>query len=352
MTLLTFLACRSPAPPPPVDPPVDYGAPGPFSVGYTASAITWSGGPQVAPRTNRLAAWFPTDDTAGDSIVYDGLFPAGPEVLGGATPTDRPLPLVVFSHGHQGYAENSSFLAEHFASHGWLVLSPDHTGNTTFDGPERDTAIYWQRPLDLSATLDHAEAEYLLEGPRVVVGHSFGGYTAHATGGARYVADPCPAGPDGTSFCSDYDASDAAVFSAGLGDPRVDALVAMAPGDADLFGDGITELGVPELLMTGGLDPGTGGDEVWALLPHPEDRRVHLPLGGHNVFTDFSGALDPAGAIDPAVGFRIVSTAALAFAEWIARGDPAAGAVLDGSRSFGDDAQVLLPGMEPDGAGG
>lgn len=40
-----------------------------------------------------------------------------------------PFPLIVFSHGNGGLRMQSFFLTEHLASHGYIVVSPDHTGN-------------------------------------------------------------------------------------------------------------------------------------------------------------------------------------------------------------------------------
>jgi hypothetical protein len=95
--------------------------------------------------------------------------------------------------------------------------------------------------------------------------------------------------------------------------------------------------------MTGGLDPSLDGDPIWDALEGPDHRRVHLPLGGHNVFTEFSGALDPPGAMDPEEGFRIVRAYALAFAELHARGDDAGRPILDGELPISDQAELLTP---------
>lgn len=346
-----LLAACGPSTPPvadDVDPVVRFSEPGPYAVGYRVESVTWTeDGLQDEPRTDRLAVWFPTDAESGDPVRYQDLFEA-PGVLGGVEPAAGPHPLVVFSHGHQGYAENSSFLMAHFASHGWWVLAPDHTGNTTFDGSSRETAIYWQRPLDLRAVVDHAEDTLDLAGEIVAIGHSFGGYTAHAFGGAEYTIDTlepaCADGTDSSEFCSTMTADQADRFRAGFGDDRIAALIAMAPGDWRLFAEGLAAIAVPELLMTGGLDPGTDGDPIWVdLEPNGDDLRVHLPTAGHNGFTDFSGALDPPGAIEPEDGFRIVRTYALAFAALHGLDDAAGLPILDGTATVSPLADVVRP---------
>ena len=48
-----------------------------------------------------------------------------------ATPAPGgPFPGVVFSHGMAGHRRQSTFLCTHLASHGFVVASPDHVGNT------------------------------------------------------------------------------------------------------------------------------------------------------------------------------------------------------------------------------
>ncbi|MCA9492383.1 MAG: hypothetical protein KC621_20765, partial [Myxococcales bacterium] len=254
----------------------------------------------------------------------------------------------VFSHGHQGYAENSSFLMEHLASHGWLVLAPDHTDNTLLDGSNRETAIYWERPADISAVIDEAAAIHAVTDQIVVIGHSFGGYTAHALGGATYAIDDllpaCLDGTDTSDFCSTMDETQADRFRGGLADPRIRAVVAMAPGDFRLFGaDGIAAIDRPELLMTGGHDGSStsDGDPAWAALDGADDVRAHLPIAGHQAFTDFSGLVgDPPDSIDPEEGWRIVRTLALAFVELHGRGDDAGLELLDGSIVVSDQVEL------------
>ncbi|MEQ1504643.1 MAG: hypothetical protein ABMB14_20555 [Myxococcota bacterium] len=328
----------------PADPVETLSAPGPYAVGYREESVTWSDPLlDAGTRTLRLAVWFPTDAEAGPPVKYDGVFDA-PGVLGGVDPAAGPHPLAVFSHGHQGFAESSGFLAVHLASHGWWVVSPDHTGNTTFDPPDRETEIYWARPVDLSAVLDHAEQTLELDGTTVAIGHSFGGYTVHGLGGAASAIDAlapgCADGSDGSEFCSTMTDALADRFRAGFGDPRVAAVIAMAPGDYRLYGEGLAAIDVPELLMTGGLDPGTDGDPIWAALDDPDDRRVTLPTAAHNTFTDFAAALDPDGAIDPDEGHRIIGAYALAFAEVHGRLDPFGAGILDGTDPVSDLAAI------------
>src|SRR5690606_16328760 len=109
-------------------------------------------------RTLRVVLWYPTRDASGDSALYAGLLPA-PGAFAGAAPVDDagPLPVVVFSHGNTSFAEQSYFLTEHLASHGFLVAAVDHTGNTFSAGGGVPVEIFHWRPGDLTALLDHLE---------------------------------------------------------------------------------------------------------------------------------------------------------------------------------------------------
>jgi len=300
-------------------------APGPHAVGYREDSAGWTD-PDVGARDLRLAVWWPTDDTSGTEASYwHGAVAAGPGVWADASVAPGAHRVVVFSHGHQGYAENSSFLAEHLASWGFLVVAPDHTGNTALDGSERQTEIYLQRPGDVSAALswalDPADPVRASADPSapVLLGHSFGGYTVFAALGARFdpaALDGCAAATD-DPFCATMTPALTARFAAGLGDPRWAAGVAMAPGDFGRFGDGAGDLGAPMFAIGGGLDPGGDASDYWSALQpaDPAHRWLRIDGAGHQSFTDFSGLLESfEGLIDAEEGFRILDAYVLAAA--------------------------------------
>ncbi|MFN7146913.1 MAG: alpha/beta hydrolase family protein, partial [Myxococcota bacterium] len=257
--LLLLLACTSPADdttdtgtPAEVDLVASLVAPGPHRVGYRQSSVTYTDDVST-DRALRLALWFPTEAEDGDEAAYlDGAIEA-PDVLDDPAPAPGTLPVAVFSHGHLAFAESSSFLAEHLASHGWVVASPDHTGNTTFDPSDRPTEMYLQRPRDLSAVLDALPGELDVDTSAVpALGHSYGGYTVLAMAGATYDAAVIAGCDDGTPFCSTMTPTLAEAFAQGARDPRVVAAVPMAAGDYRLFGaDGIAAIALPVLQMTG-----------------------------------------------------------------------------------------------------
>ena len=322
---------------------------GKYTVGHRQVDVTYTE-PAGEERTLRTSVWYPSHETAGAPAQY--LLTQSKVALEDiAAADDAEFPVVVYSHGHQGYAEASSFLAEHLASHGYYVLAPDHTGNTTFDGGDRETSIYLDRAFDLTAVFDAFEAGELVAAPRwngraAVVGHSFGGYTAYASAGATYdvaaMQAACDAGTGG-DVCSDWDEDWAARFEAGGADARFEGVVSMAPGDYRLFGaPGVATVGVPSLLMTGEFDPERTADgaSYWEGLAPLGGRYVNILGGAHNTFDDVSGSMGDGQTIDPEVGFRIVRTFAFAFVERLF-GSGTYDGILDGSEEVDGAAEVF-----------
>jgi predicted dienelactone hydrolase len=346
-------------------------APGPFGVGYVSATVRYEPADGRGERALRTAVWYPTDATEGAQVRYFGLFRA-PGVLGGVPLTTRDpwngagFPVLAYSHGHLGFAEASGFLAEFFASHGWVVVAPDHTGNTTADASrERETPIYYQRAWDIGAALDWLYAlapgdplgdelgGRLREGV-LLAGHSFGGYTAMGLAGATYAMDElgpaCEAATGPRNFCSTLDDDSAAIFSAGLGDPRVAAVVLMAAGDYGLFGEGIGDIDIPVLHMTSALDEQTtregSGDPIWAALDGPDDLRLDFATGGHHTFAITCalgfGAGDGCGEgyVPFAEAHAVIDAYALTFAYRHVLGEELDADLLSGARSIHADATL------------
>jgi predicted dienelactone hydrolase len=121
------------------------------------------------------------------------------------------LPAVLFSHGFGGCARQSRTLTAALAAHGYLVLAPNHKDagcqrwkgglgarllagmgkpDVPFRDPEKwNDMTYRNRRDDMEALLDyaltHAPYRDAIDPARIaVMGHSLGGYTALAMGGA------------------------------------------------------------------------------------------------------------------------------------------------------------------------
>ena len=332
-------------------------------VGFRTGSHTYSPADGSADRTLRVAYWYPTDDTTGDEVRYLTFIPA-PGVLGGAAPRGGPAPVVVFSHGNTAYAEQSAFFSEFLASRGFLVVAPDHTGNTV--GQPLDVGIFQWRPADISAVIDHLEAlpgdeplAKLMSDKIAVAGHSFGGYTALAVGGAAWDVDAmlayCEAGAIELGGCESLVASEA-IYREGFLDPRVDAVISMAPGIVLVFGGGgIAQMPLPTMLVTGSRDKrtpnATNGDLAWTQLAGSSDNlRLDFASAGHFSFSDACtlpvsiGVGDGCGEgfIDSARVHAAVNAFALAFLRLHLLGDAAGQPLLSGAESIEPDLTLSL----------
>lgn len=118
------------------------------------------------------------------------------------------FPLLIFSHGNGGMRSQSTFWCDHMASHGYIVVAPDHTRNacaTSFDGKvipydnEGRPQAALDRPKDVSFLIDQigqlgADAKSRFFGKVDlenigVAGHSFGGFTAMAVQAVDHRVD-------------------------------------------------------------------------------------------------------------------------------------------------------------------
>ena len=116
--------------------PWDIRARGPYSIGYRADSITYDAAPEDQPRTLKVVVWYPSLQVNGNRIARYmnvvrrlGIWLDVPIVAEGK------MPVLVFSHGNNSIGEQNYFMAEYFASHGWVVVAPNHTHNTVSDTP-------------------------------------------------------------------------------------------------------------------------------------------------------------------------------------------------------------------------
>lgn len=324
--------------------------PGPLDVGFHAESLDYTTA-LGETRTVVFNLWYPTLDPNDvgtryldiweDADVHTDAAPAAPLHDGG-------YPVHVYSHGYQGFGGTSAFLMRHLASHGWVVVAPDHTNNTLTD--HRDplpTAHYVHRPQDISGVLDHlaASADTLLAGTpdvsRVVLsGHSFGAYTTWSAGGAAYdpdaVAERCGGGNLAGGDCTEAEL--AALTGGGLADPRVVGTLPMAGNlDRGWFGDsGERSVSGPVLMMAGSNDD-VGQYAMWDALGDIDYTWVELEGGCHQSF-----ALGQCSTLDVDEGFRIVRAYGLAFSRAVVLGDAGVAGILDGSETVGAAATVQV----------
>jgi predicted dienelactone hydrolase len=173
--------------------------PGPYPVGVTT--VTFEDAARERPL--RTEIWYPAGESARGlppSPIGDFDATLAPLLAGSRVPLvavrdapispDAPFPLVAFSHGNGGIRFQNTFQVERLASHGFVVVAPDHTGNTLLDlGADPMSAL--NRPLDISFLYDTLTAETAESGgpfegwvdtsrPFGVTGHSFGAFTSLA----------------------------------------------------------------------------------------------------------------------------------------------------------------------------
>ena len=240
----------------------------------------------------QVVIWYPALNPTGetDDIVYDwyGLPLAGHAIQDAAPDVqEAPYPLVIFAHGLASSRLATPYLSEQLASRGFIVMSIDFADNQGTVDPIALYSLLFTRPQDISWEIDQAvsltatggKLEGVIDTERIaVVGHSLGGYTALAAGGAqidltwaqRHINEPrvCIKPPElgGINACADtLDHQQALADLAGLdavpdklwpswGDTRVDAIVGLAPA-GELFGpDGVVGVTVPTMLMVGSMD--------------------------------------------------------------------------------------------------
>jgi len=300
--------------------------------------------------------WYPTSAETGEPFKYMGLTGFGAALKDAPVAEADPFPVVVFSHGHAAFAIESLFLAEHLATHGYVVAACEHVGNTfgTYE-PEKLVQGLEDRPLDVSLVLDTLlawnddEAHPLygrLDPARVgMAGHSMGAYTTLVMMGPqvsiqRFVdacREPEAATRQGQWFLCDDLLRSAAVTPPTCdpcrpGDARFKAFLAMTPGFSEAFLPGeIAALQQPVLILGGELDDVTPLDPsvrpFFEQATHPDTRLWTLAGASHNSFSNACALFHTASMgcgpdfIEPERGYELIRTAGAAWFGTYLKGD-------------------------------
>jgi len=213
-------------------------APKSFGIGVT-TLITIGANGRLLP----TEVWYPiAADATGDKAKYmSNLLTSPLGAIRDAAALPGPFPLLAFSHGNGGMRHQSVFLPEAVAQRGYVVVSPDHIGNTltTMNVLLNAVMSFW-RPQDLKAAInrvlepktgDPAWLTGLVDGDKIAVsGHSFGGYTALAVAGMPVTLPPgvkpnCLV-PAQVAACAEMDKLGPPPWS--FADPRVDVAIPLA----------------------------------------------------------------------------------------------------------------------------
>ncbi|NVE95607.1 alpha/beta hydrolase family protein [Altererythrobacter lutimaris] len=237
-----------------------------------------TGGVERADRTLAVRLWYPADASADSenvtyehtmsppamepySLSFEGRAVEGASASGG----EKAYPLVIMSHGFNGWHTQFSNLGEHIASHGYVVASIEHADmplEGVSDFLYSFSKVLVDRSLDqrdvLEALLGEASAGedgaiQLIDPESVaLLGYSMGGYGALATAGADYNYE------SDTFGTVPGEALDV-LREASAQPADVDAVIAFAPwgGQPDnrvWSADTLAQLSVPALIVSGSED--------------------------------------------------------------------------------------------------
>lgn len=225
---LLLLACVQESPLYVVQDPSE---PGPYAVGRLTTTLEDDRG-----GTLTVDVWYPATEADEPTPYSPTVFTGLAEV--GAPRAEGTFPLMAFSHGYGGIRFQSYFFTEWAASHGFVVVAPDHPHNTLFDLDDSyNTEVMVRRPGDVSRAVDWAMAEFDTEDRYLMTGHSFGGWTTLAVAGgeldAAWMQAWCDAEGAG-ALCGQVEPTDEVPDQP---DPRAYGGVAMTPCGWYSFGD-------------------------------------------------------------------------------------------------------------------
>jgi predicted dienelactone hydrolase len=269
------------------------------------------------------------------------------------------FPVVVFSHGLGGSRDGYTYIGEHLASHGYIVIHPTHAGSDTeaVKGEVRDRVRenirprvrdrvrgkggdqpaggflkestsdpdnLRNRPRDVSFVIDQLSKDEKLSPVADiehvgVAGHSFGAYTGFAVAGMTIDVSEDEDGGKSKSF----------------GDPRVKAVVAMSPQGTGAMGitkSSWDKIAVPVLSLTGTKDYGQGERAAaWRREGFDSTKDVAAMLvvirdATHGTFADNAGArlTGAETSKDHDKHIRYVKMVATAYMDAYVRGDRSA----------------------------
>ncbi|MGZ6897073.1 MAG: alpha/beta hydrolase family protein [Acidimicrobiia bacterium] len=256
-----------------------------FPVGHRSTRLV------DAARRDRamdVECWYPAAVSADEAgrAVYEVIPGVGFSAIArtGAPVALGSHPLVVFSHGRSGVRTSYVLLCEGLAARGYVVVAPDHPGDTLLDwmtGSAVDDATNEaQRVADVAFVLDALLADRSSLAPMVsvdddriaVAGHSYGGFTALA------------------------------VVAAETADERVRAVAGLQPFARSLRRSALARIAVPSLLIVGARDetcpPATDADRVSEVVTRADARRIDIAAAGHQACSDVGLYLELEAQVD------------------------------------------------------
>ncbi|MGN8023699.1 alpha/beta hydrolase family protein [Phyllobacterium sp. 22229] len=217
-----------------------------------------------------VALFYPTQEPMRSIMVGSFTIHATPM----AAPEAKTKGLIVISHGTGGSEFGQSSLAEALARDGYLVAALRHPGDNYQDGSlwQKPLGAYFtERPRQVSRLIDAllADPEWKdriatdAKGPRIgAAGHSAGGYTVVALAGGRvdlsrmgtHCAKDAAQDPISCSMVRDVHHMHTPLVLESTTDPRVRAIVAMAPVGVMFTEQSLKTITVPALIYAAERD--------------------------------------------------------------------------------------------------
>ncbi len=327
---LTLVAAQDAAAPEPVGlrpdaPP--YALHGPYWVGYQTLMTRY------ADYALQVAAWYPATNPEAfeESVTYPAVsskwegIPLEVQVssqghaLDQALPDVRgaPYPLVILSHGFANQPWAYSYQGEHLASHGFIVLAPNHLESLDANYSAIGMASI-RRLTDVQHTILYSEKLTAEEGPLAglidtdqiaVVGYSFGGFTALLAAGGQLnfealrsacvvlpedhpIGVLCPSllgSEEGMAALAGLEAVPKGLW-AGWDEPRIRAIIS-AGGETELLGaDGLASITIPVMVMNGSgvqaLPSEWSSGATWDQVSSTQKVMVVLREANHCIFAE------------------------------------------------------------------
>jgi predicted dienelactone hydrolase len=209
------------------------------------------------------------------------------------------FPLVVISHGYTGYRTLMFYLAEHLASHGYIVAAIDHTDSTNAEVDMLNNPLggffstLLNRSRDQQFTLDYLTSQSHFASAAIdtekagLIGYSMGGYGAVNTiGGCYNFTEATASAFTGIKEAEQLKKIVALLNSCAGGqyqdvkvDPKWQAAIAMAPwgGQHNLFKEqALAKINTPILYMAGDLDDISGYDGMKSLYEKTGPKKKYL----------------------------------------------------------------------------
>lgn len=273
------------------------------------------------PAAIPVALYYPTQAPA--RTVPMGAFTVRAAI--GAPPDAKFKGLIILSHGTGGSELGHTSLAEALAQHGYLVAALRHPGDNWEDHSiwQRPPGTFFtERPRQVSRVIDAllADPEWKdriatdARGLRIgALGHSAGGYTVIALAGGQVdlarIGEHCDTdSKDDPLFCSmrgDGKALPASTLLPPATDPRVRAVVAMAPAGVFFTAASLAAIKIPTAVYAAERDrwlvPRFHAEWIAQNVPHAEFHMI--PNAWHFAFMDRPGTpiqtADGDAAADP-----------------------------------------------------